>query len=95
MRQHISSLLDDIRRHFPVCVTEAKGKDGQIRPAIDFDLLRQELSDWSNVRSKLRILSLLRVRLISFTAKGLTRWWGEVSSWMLAQWGRFGQWRVV
>ena len=37
--------IDEIRRLFPHCVTEAKGKDGQIQPAIDFDLLRQELSD--------------------------------------------------
>ena len=37
--------IEDIRRLFPHCVTEAKGKDGQIQQAIDFDLLRQELSD--------------------------------------------------
>ncbi len=37
--------IDAVRRLFPHCVTEAKGKDGQIQPAIDFDLLRQELSD--------------------------------------------------
>ncbi len=29
---------------FPNCVTEAKGEDGEVKPAIDFDLLRQELS---------------------------------------------------
>ncbi len=29
---------------FPNCVTEAKGEDGAIKPAIDFDQLRQELS---------------------------------------------------
>ncbi len=29
---------------FPNCVTEAKGEDGSLKPAIDFDLLRQELS---------------------------------------------------
>ena len=30
---------------FPACVAEAHGQDGQLRPAIDFDLLRQELSE--------------------------------------------------
>ena len=30
---------------FPGCVTEAAGDDGTLRRAIDFDLLRQELSD--------------------------------------------------
>lgn len=29
---------------FPNCVTEAKGEDGEVKRAIDFDLLRQELS---------------------------------------------------
>lgn len=29
---------------FPNCVTEAKGADGEVKRAIDFDLLRQELS---------------------------------------------------
>ena len=37
--------MDAIRRHVPACVTEAQDQDGQLRPAIDFDLLRQELSD--------------------------------------------------
>ena len=45
MRKHTTAFLDAVRRLFPHCVTEAKGKDGQIQPAIDFDLLRQELSD--------------------------------------------------
>ena len=30
---------------FPNCVTEARGEDGNVKRAIDFDLLRQELSD--------------------------------------------------
>jgi len=34
-----------IRELFPGCVTEARGEDGNLRLAVDFDLLRQELSD--------------------------------------------------
>lgn len=34
-----------IRELFPNCVTEARGKDGSLRLSVDFDLLRQELSD--------------------------------------------------
>lgn len=34
-----------IRDLFPGCVTEAKGEDGSVRLAVDFDQLRQELSD--------------------------------------------------
>jgi adenine-specific DNA-methyltransferase len=34
-----------IRELFPSCVTEARGEDGSIRLAVDFDQLRQELSD--------------------------------------------------
>jgi len=30
---------------FPGCVAEAKGEDGSVKLAVDFDLLRQELSD--------------------------------------------------
>ena len=33
-----------LREMFPGCVTEAKGEDGAVRLAVDFDLLRQELS---------------------------------------------------
>ena len=33
-----------LRELFPGCVTEAKGEDGVVRLAVDFDLLRQELS---------------------------------------------------
>ncbi len=39
-QDHIASL----RELFPGCVTEAKGEDGAVRLAVDFDLLRQELS---------------------------------------------------
>ena len=34
-----------IRELFPNCVTEARGKEGSLRLSVDFDLLRQELSD--------------------------------------------------
>ena len=34
-----------IRSLFPGCVTEAKSSDGTMRLAVDFDQLRQELSD--------------------------------------------------
>ena len=37
---HIAKLLE----LFPGCVTEAKGEDGRLRLAVDFDQLRQELS---------------------------------------------------
>jgi adenine-specific DNA-methyltransferase len=37
--------VDRIAALFPGCVTEAKGPDGTLRRVIDFDLLRQELSD--------------------------------------------------
>ena len=39
-QDHIARL----RELFPGCVTEAKGDDGHIRLAVDFDQLRQELS---------------------------------------------------
>lgn len=34
-----------IRDLFPGCVTEAKGEDGSVRLAVDFDQLRQELAE--------------------------------------------------
>lgn len=34
-----------IREFFPGCVTEAKGEDGRVKLAVDFDQLRQELAD--------------------------------------------------
>ena len=40
-----SQNVDRIAALFPGCVTEAKGPDGTLRRMIDFDLLRQELSD--------------------------------------------------
>ncbi|MGK2897294.1 MAG: site-specific DNA-methyltransferase [Burkholderiaceae bacterium] len=39
-QEHIPRL----RALFPGCVTEAKGEDGRVRLAVDFDQLRQELS---------------------------------------------------
>ncbi|MBI5719361.1 MAG: site-specific DNA-methyltransferase [Burkholderiales bacterium] len=39
-QDHIARLCE----LFPGCVTEAKGEDGAVRLAVDFDLLRQELS---------------------------------------------------
>lgn len=34
-----------IQSLFPYCVTEVYGEDGEIKLAVDFDLLKQELSD--------------------------------------------------
>ena len=34
-----------VRELFPGCVTEVRGKDGKLRLAVDFDQLRQELSE--------------------------------------------------
>ena len=49
LKLHTPNLTQDnmarIRDLFPNCVTEAKGKDGQTSLAVDFDLLRQELSE--------------------------------------------------
>ena len=46
---HSPDLIDEnvakIRELLPGCVTETKDKDGKIRYAVDFDQLRQELSD--------------------------------------------------
>ncbi|UZN50482.1 site-specific DNA-methyltransferase [Cupriavidus cauae] len=45
---HSPNLTEDniarIRDLFPSCVTEARGEDGSVRLAVDFDQLRQELS---------------------------------------------------
>lgn len=41
----VLSNIDKIADLFPNCVTEAAGSDGKITRKIDFDLLRQELSD--------------------------------------------------
>jgi adenine-specific DNA-methyltransferase len=49
LKMHSPNLTQDnfarIRDLFPSCVTEAKGEDGSIKLAIDFDQLRQELSE--------------------------------------------------
>ena len=46
---HSPNLTEDniarIRELFPGCVTEARGEDGSVKLAVDFDQLRQELSD--------------------------------------------------
>lgn len=48
LKMHSPDLVQDhiakLRDLFPGCVTEAQGDDGQIRLAVDFDQLRQELS---------------------------------------------------
>ncbi|QXL85839.1 site-specific DNA-methyltransferase [Comamonas sp. NLF-1-9] len=45
---HSPNLTEDniarLRELFPGCVTEARGEDGRVRLAVDFDQLRQELS---------------------------------------------------
>ncbi|WP_454742271.1 site-specific DNA-methyltransferase [Cupriavidus necator] len=49
MKMHSPNLTQDnvarIRELFPNCVTEAKGEDGAVKLAVDFDQLRQELSE--------------------------------------------------
>lgn len=49
LKMHSPNLTQDniarILDLFPGCVTEAKGEDGSVRLAVDFDQLRQELSD--------------------------------------------------
>ena len=49
LKMHSPNLTVDkiskIRELFPGCVTEAKDESGRLRYAVDFDLLRQELSD--------------------------------------------------
>ena len=49
LKMHSPDLTQDniakIRAMFPGCVTEAAGDDGKLRLAVDFDQLRQELSD--------------------------------------------------
>ena len=48
LKMHTPDLTQDhiarLRELFPGCVTEAQGEDGRVRMAVDFDLLRQELS---------------------------------------------------
>jgi adenine-specific DNA-methyltransferase len=49
LKMHSPNLTQDniarIRDLFPGCVTDAVGEDGSVRLAVDFDLLRQELSE--------------------------------------------------
>lgn len=50
LKMHSPNVTQDniarIRELFPDCVTEAQGDDGQIKMAIDFDQLRQELAEY-------------------------------------------------
>ena len=49
LKMHSPNLTQDnigrIRDLFPGCVTEAKGEDGSVKLAVDFDQLRQELAE--------------------------------------------------
>jgi adenine-specific DNA-methyltransferase len=49
LKMHSPDLTQDnlakIRAAFPGCVTEARDENGKLKLAVDFDLLRQELSD--------------------------------------------------
>ena len=49
MKMHSPNLTQEnvvrIRELFPSCVTEVRGEDGKLRLAVDFDQLRQELSE--------------------------------------------------
>lgn len=49
LKMHSANLTQDniarIRDLFPNCITEAKGEDGSVKLAVDFDQLRQELSE--------------------------------------------------
>ena len=49
LKMHSTNLTQDniarIRDLFPGCVTEAKGEDGSVKLAVDFDQLRQELAE--------------------------------------------------
>ncbi|MEG3693931.1 site-specific DNA-methyltransferase [Vibrio coralliirubri] len=48
LKMHSPNMVDQniekLAELFPGCVTEAQGEDGKLRKAIDFDLLKQELS---------------------------------------------------
>lgn len=37
--------IDYIEKFFPACITEARGEDGKLKKAVNFNLLRQMLSD--------------------------------------------------
>lgn len=49
LKMHSPNMTQDnmarIREVFPDCVTEAQGADGKLKLAVDFDQLRQELSE--------------------------------------------------
>ncbi len=49
LKMHSPNLTEDnitrIKALFPNCVTEVKGEDGSVKLAVDFDQLRQELSE--------------------------------------------------
>ena len=49
LKMHSPNMTEDniarLREMFPGCVTEAEGEDGSVKLAVDFDQLRQELSD--------------------------------------------------
>ncbi len=49
LKMHTPNLTQDhtarIRELFPGCVTEGRGEDGRVKLAVDFDQLRQELSE--------------------------------------------------
>lgn len=49
LKMHTPNLTQEnmarIRELFPNCVTEARDEDGKVKLAVDFDLLRQELSE--------------------------------------------------
>jgi adenine-specific DNA-methyltransferase len=49
LKMHSPHLAEDnvarIRELFPACVTEARGEDGSLKWLVDFDQLRQELSE--------------------------------------------------
>lgn len=41
----VAGNIERLAELFPGCVTESQGEDGKLKRSIDFDLLRQELSD--------------------------------------------------
>nr|WP_198166304.1 hypothetical protein [Prosthecochloris sp. HL-130-GSB] len=49
LKMHSPNLTEEhirkIRDLFPGCVTETKDENGNLKLAVDFDLLKQELSD--------------------------------------------------
>ena len=41
----IQTNIEKLAALFPACVTEARGEDGKLKKAVNFELLRQMLSD--------------------------------------------------